>query len=289
MVTDALWTDFNGDGWLDLLIVGEWMPVRLFENQKGKLIEVYDSSLNNSHGLWTKISATDYDNDGDIDFILGNAGSNLPWRISETEPLVLYPVDLDGDGAIDPIICYTYQGVEYPIASRDDLLHQISSLRKNFTSYSQYANATSEDILGSLKIQNRLEVKITKSSILENLGNGSFKLSPLPLMAQISCTNGIVSRDFNHDGFIDILLAGNFYSYRTEYGRNDSSIGLLLLGNGKGNFKPVPWSESGFFAGGDIRNMTILTGAEDKMYILLARNNDRMSLIEVNDIDLKNL
>jgi hypothetical protein len=291
MVMDASWTDFNGDGWLDLLIVGEWMPIRLFENQNGKLVEIHNQTLDYSHGLWTKISPTDYDNDGDTDFVLGNAGNNLPWKISATEPLVLYPVDLNGDGTIDPIICYTSYGKEYPVASRDDLLHQVSQLRKNFTTYSQYANANSENILGKelLKNNRNLMVETSSSSVLENLGGGNFKLSPLPKMAQVSRISGLVTADFNHDGFVDILMAGNFYSFRTEYGRSDASIGLLLLGNGTGGFEPVSWSESGFFASGDIRNMTTLTGSDNRKFIILARNDDRMSLIEVNDIDQKNL
>ena len=285
MVTDALWTDFNGDKWPDLLIVGEWMPVRLFENRKGKLVEVQNPSLVNTWGLWKKIAPFDFDGDGDVDYVLGNAGSNLPWTVSETQPLILYYSDFNEDGRIDPVMCYTSEGNEFPVASRDEMLTQINSLRKKFTTYAQYASADIEDVFGRthLAASKNLKVQIVQSSVLENLGQGNFRLLPLPLTAQFSSVNGILTQDFNRDGFSDILLAGNFYPYRTQFGRSDSSLGLLLLGNGKGKFEPVPWDESGFFAQGDIRNMVLLQGEHGRKFVLLARNNDKMSLIEVDN------
>ena len=290
MVTDALWTDFNKDSWPDLLIVGQWMPVRLFENQKGKLVEIHNQSLQNTSGLWNRISSFDFDQDGDTDYVLGNAGSNLPWTVSETQPLTLYYTDLNGDRKIDPVICYTAQGKEYPVASRDELLHQVGTLRKNFTTYGQYANATVREVIGSFSDSiPKLKVQTTQSCVLENLGNGNFKISPLPVLAQISSVSGIITDDFNQDGFIDILLSGNFYPYRTQYGRSDSSIGLLLTGDGTGNFEPVSWDRSGFFAPGDIRNMISINGKKGRRFILLARNNDKMSLFELSDFDKENL
>ena len=287
MVTDALWTDFNGDSWPDLMVVGNWMPVRLFENQKGNLVEVQNQSLENTWGLWNRIASFDFDEDGDTDYVLGNAGSNLPWKVSEKEPLTLYYADFNDDGRIDPVICYSSQGKKYPVASRDEMLIQLNSLRKKFTTYSHYANATIEDIFDKAALDSspKLKVQTVQSAVLENLGAGSFNISPLPLLTQISSVNGILTEDFNQDGLIDILLAGNFYPYRTQYGRSDSSLGLLLLGNGKGNFDPVPWDQSGFFAVGDVRNMVLVNGKPGRKFILLARNNDQMSLIDVGNFD----
>jgi hypothetical protein len=281
MVTDAVWTDFNGDTWPDLIIVGEWMPVRVFENQKGKLVEVTNAVLEKTAGLWSRIVSCDFDGDGDTDYVLGNAGTNLPWKVSETQPLTMYYGDFNDDGRVDPVMCYSYQGKEYPVASRDEMLLQINSLRKKFTSYSQYAQVTVQDIFdtGALRASQKLKVNTFESSILENLGNGNFKISPLPVAAQVSGVNGIVTDDFNKDGFTDILLAGNFYPYRTQVGRSDSGMGLLLKGNGKGKWDPIPWDQSGFMATGDIRNMVSLNEKGDRKYILIARNNEKMSLI----------
>jgi hypothetical protein len=283
MVTDALWTDFNGDSWPDLMIVGEWMPVRLFENQKGKLTEVKNASLEKTSGLWNRIASSDLDGDGDLDYVLGNAGSNLPWKISETKPLTLYYHDFNDDERVDPVICYSSEGKQYPVASRDEMLLQINSLRKKFTTYSEYAGAAIEDIFDkeALEASQKLKVQTVHSSTLENLGGGNFKISPLPLQAQVSSVNGILTEDFNHDGFIDILLSGNFYPYRTQFGRSDAGIGLLLQGNGKGKWEPVPWEQSGFLATGDVRNMVLVNGKADQKFIVIARNNEKMSLIAV--------
>lgn len=282
MVTDVLWTDFNNDGWPDLLIIGDWMPVILFENDRGKLKEVKGSGLENTAGLWSRIAAFDYDSDGDLDYVLGNAGDNLPWKVSEKEPLTLYYADFNADGRIDPIICYPAQGKQYPVASRDELLIQINSLRKKFTTYALYGQATIEDIVDkdALDHSKVLKVQTLHSSILENLGDGKFRLTSLPLLAQISKVNGVVTEDFNHDGFIDILLAGNFYPYRTQYGRSDAGMGLLLAGDGKGKFVQVPWDQSGFFAPGDVRNMQLVNGKASKRFIAVARNNDGMSMFK---------
>ena len=280
MVTDALWTDFNNDTWPDLFIVGDWMPIRLFENQKGKLVEVENQTLHNTWGRWNRIVPFDFDGDGDTDYIAGNAGNNFPYKVSEDEPLELYYSDLNGDARIDPVISYSSGGKKYPVASRDEMLLQFNSLRKRFTTYSQYASATTEEIFGrtSLDEARKIKIQTLESMVIENTGEGNFRLLPLPTMAQISSVNGIMADDFNGDGVIDILLAGNFFPYRTEYGPADSSLGLMLLGDGKGKFDPVPWDRSGFLAIGDVRNMQMLNVDRGSKFILLARNNDKMSL-----------
>lgn len=283
MVTDALWTDFNNDTWPDLILVGEWMPIRIFENRKGKLIEVKNETLKNTTGLWSRISQADLDADGDLDYVIGNAGQNLPWKISFTQPLSLHYSDFNSDGRLDPIISYVKGGKEYPVASRDEMLIQINSLRSKFTSYEKYGLATLTEIFGkeALDKSSVLHIQSTASIILENIGGNNFDLTPLPMAAQISFVNGIIAKDFNRDGKMDLLLAGNYFPWRTEYGRSDAGNGLLLLGNGGLNFKTVSWDHSGFLADGDIRNMILLKGKDNRNFILLGRNNDGLSLFDI--------
>lgn len=280
MVTDALWSDFNNDTWPDLLLAGDWMPIRLFENRMGKLVEVKNEALRSTSGRWNRIAPFDLDGDGDTDYVAGNAGINFPYKASEKEPLELYYGDFNGDGRTDPVMAYFSEEKQYPVASRDEMLLQINSLRKRYTDYAQYARATVEDILGEGPIEgaNKLQVETLLSVVLENNGSGDFTLRPLPALAQISAVNGIVADDFNDDGFADILLAGNFFPYRTEYGPSDASLGLMLLGNGRGNFDAVSWNKSGFLASGDVRNIQMLKANNGSRVILVARNNDKMSL-----------
>jgi len=281
MVTDALWNDFNNDGWLDLIVVGEWMRIRLFENKNGKLIEVKNKDLEESSGLWERIAAADLDHDGDLDFVVGNAGTNLPWHATVNEPITLYLGDFNKDGKNDPIICNYLQGKNYPVASRDELLLQMNHLRKKYITYSSYANASLEDILSAEEIaaSTKLKINTLRSSVLENLGNGSFKLKPLPLLAQVSSVRGILVSDFNGDNATDILLSGNFYPFRTQYGPCDAGKGLLLQGN-KDGFMPMNWEGTGFYADGDIRNMVLLKSKSDKQFIIAARNNESLLVFQ---------
>jgi hypothetical protein len=285
MVTDALWTDYNNDQWPDLLVVGEWMGVRIFKNVSGKLEEVKDSSLVHSNGLWNRIAAFDYDKDGDLDYVIGNAGENLQWKASSSNPLTVFYHDYNGDGRIDPVMCYSLNGKQYPVASRDELLFQINTLRKKFVTYSRYGEASIENIFDPemLNKSEKLNVEMLQSVILENKGNDKFLITTLPLLAQLSNIQGIVTQDFNSDGREDILLSGNFYPYRTQYGRNDASIGLLLLNDGTGKWNPVPWSESGFYAPGDVRGMTMINGRGGQQFVLIVRNDDKPSLIEFSN------
>ena len=282
MVTDALWTDFNNDSWPDLIIVGEWMRVRMFENQKGKLVELKNEALQSASGLWGRIAPGDLDGDGDTDYVLGNVGQNLPWSISVTEPLSLYYDDFNDDGKLDPLLFYTKQK-QFPLASRDELLQQLPSLKKIFTTYASYGNATLDDILGSKQIteSNKLLVNQVQSCILENLGNSNFKLSPLPLQAQVSPVKGILIDDYNQDGFNDILIAGNFYGFQSQYGPCDAGKGLLLTGSGNGSFNPVSWDKTGFYSPGDIRNMKRLKGQAGNDYIIQVRNNGAPSVFKI--------
>lgn len=283
LVSDAVWSDFDADGWTDLIIVGEWMPVKVFKNVSGRLVEVAAEQLKHSSGLWKTIEPADFDGDGDIDYILGNAGENLPWRVSADAPLDLYYADFNGDGKTDPVITAYLGGKSYPIASRDELLFQVSSLRKKFTTYAAYGEASIENILSEdeLSKAERLNVHTLASSILINHGRDSFELRRLPVEAQFSAVTGILSGDFTGDGHMDILAAGNFYSYLSQFGPSDAGMGILLSGNGKGKYSVVPRRESGLMLGGDIRSLAVV-GTPEKKFIVAARNDEKLSVIESN-------
>jgi hypothetical protein len=232
--------------------------------------------------LWKKILADDFDGDGDVDFVIGNSGLNLPWSASTSQPLELFYSDFNKDGRVDPIICSYVQGKSYPIATRDELLSQLTNLRKRFTDYKSYAQATIQDIFSEqeLKEAKKLEVEMLQSVYLENAGNGSFKISSLPIEAQFSAASGLLSGDYNSDGKKDILLSGNFYPWRTQYGPSDAGCGLLLGGDGKGKFSPV--TNSDFFTPGDVRTMISLQGKTDNHFLVIGKNNSRPQILKIN-------
>src|SRR5690606_31808387 len=224
MVTSAVWTDFNNDTWPDLILAGEWMPVMAFENQQGKLVEKKLPGLEKSNGWWCSLFSADIDNDGDLDYLLGNAGTNLQFRASVDEPVQLYAGDLNQDGTLDPILCYYIQGKSYPLVSRDELLDQMTSLRKKFIKYADYADATIKDIALAEELDKAylFNAYTLESGWLENLDGTDFKLHALPPLAQLSSINGFLFDDFDGDGNREILAAGNFFPYKPQLGRCDA-------------------------------------------------------------------
>lgn len=282
MVTDALWTDFNNDSWPDLMLAGKWMPIRLFANRNGKLIEIQSETLQKTTGLWNRIAAADLDNDGDLDYVLGNAGTNLPWKISAESPLTLYYADFDQDGKTDPIIFYTQNGKQYPVVSRDELVRQLPALKKKFTTYSAYAMATVNEILepAQLASAGKLNVNTVQSIVLKNVGNDQFEIESLPIEAQFSAVTAITIDDFDNDSQPDILLAGNFFPYNSQYGPADASHGLLVKRSGK-TFTTHSWNETGFFSPGDVRNMKLLHQPDGTTFVLQVLNNDLVRIFKV--------
>ncbi|MDQ3536481.1 MAG: FG-GAP-like repeat-containing protein, partial [Bacteroidota bacterium] len=231
MVTCAVWTDFNGDSWPDLIVAGEWMPIRLFENQKGKLVEMTNiQGLENSNGWWSSIFPVDIDNDGDMDYLLGNAGSNMQFKPTKEEPVQLFAGDFNNDGVVDPVLSYFIQGKSYPMASRDELLDQVSSLRKKFVKYEDYADATIHDIADKERVDKgvKLNAYVLQSCWLENIDGKEFKLHVLPELAQLSAINGFIYDNFKEGSKKQILAVGNFYPYKPQLGRSDASMGIIL-------------------------------------------------------------
>ncbi|MEO8795905.1 MAG: VCBS repeat-containing protein [Daejeonella sp.] len=270
LLTDAIWTDLRGDGKNILIVCAEWMPLKCFEFKAGKFIETTDQVFGQQlSGLWNRLHLADLDGDGDADLIAGNWGTNSQLHASAKEPLTMFYADFDNNGYIDPIICCYIAGTSYPMASRDEMTDQIVSLRQRFPTYDSYADATITDILNEdqLKSAKKLKVDFLNTVWFENV-NGKFEMHLLPVQADFSPVYAINTGDFNHDGNMDMLLAGNTEHVRIKIGKMDANYGTLLCGDGKGNFKYVDQNESGLNIKGSVRDIVSLktNGAEILMF-----------------------
>jgi hypothetical protein len=284
MVTVAEWVDLDQDHFPELFVAGDWMPILLFKNEKGTLNNISDTALpRQTNGMWSAIHIADLDNDGDKDVVMGNCGLNNQFKPSVKEPMTMVVNDFDGNGNSEPLISYFIQGKSYPMASRDELLDQVPSLRKKYVKYIQYADATTESIFNKQQITNAKVFTCTlpESILLINNGSLSFTQRNIPPEAQFSKTHAILSDDYNHDGHTDLVMLGNFFPYRTQTGESDASFGSLLLGDGKGNFSSVPPSSSGLFADGDVRSGVVLKNISGKERLLIGRNNSPVLIFSI--------
>jgi hypothetical protein len=286
MVCTALFADTNKDGFDDLVIAGEWMPVRIFESQKGKSFSanVSANGLSQATGWWNSLAAGDFDHDGDIDFIAGNEGLNTFYRASEKEPIKIVAKDFNGDGTFDPLMGYFIQGKRYPSVPRDALNQQVIQFRRKFPHYADYAKVAFDDLLSAEEMKDSYSAEVTylQSAYIENTGNGNFKMHALPIEAQKSPVFGILTGDMNGDGNEDVVLTGNFYPNEVNMGRQDASTGLLLLGNGKGGFTPVNCAESGLMIHGDARKSIFLNGTNHEKWLLTAINSGPIRVNKLN-------
>ena len=295
MVTDAAWIDLNNDKRPDLVVVGEWMPVKVFLNKSGppgpqgsssttsptgstsspvitgpagtlSTVHLQDASSQYirfpSTGWWNRIAVADLDGDGRPDLILGNQGLNNQFTASPQHPLTLYYKDFNKNGTIDPIFCYYIGGVSYPAASRDDLTAEVPSLKKKFLEYHTYADATIHDLFSpeQLKGAGPLTAETLSTVWLQNKGDSGFILRSLPLEAQYGPVEAIAATDIDGDGHPDLVLAGGNQWTRIRFGRFRASHGILLLNDGKGNFRYVPQDRSGLQLRDDVRDVKDLGG-----------------------------
>ncbi len=284
MVTDAIWTNLDGDQHADLILVGEWTKIRTFQNLNGQLKELDpNNGLEHSEGWWNSIEQGDFDQDGDMDYIIGNFGRNSQLKTSASEPVTLYTKDFDNNGSLDPIMCYYNMGEEFPVLSKDDMVGQLSNLKGKFINYSDYASAKISDFFDEEEMQGMtvLKAKNFDTSYMENLGNGKFRLVPLADETQFSPIYGILAEDINGDGHLDLVLGGNFFGTRVKFGRYDANKGSLLLGDGMGGFKPANILESGLNIDGEIRDITKLTLKDQTEIVLMARNNDAIAVYKI--------
>lgn len=276
MVTTASWTDFDQDGWVDLIVTGEWMPVVFYRNSHGKLVNAsVQTGLKNTTGWWNSIVSGDFDEDGDTDYVLGNVGLNSEGKPSNDKPLTLLAKDFDKSGTMDPVMARYIGNDLYPVHPRDEMTSQMNFLKKRFIYYADYSKAKITDIFKpeELKDARKLVCETMQSVLLENKGGGKFTIKYLPAAAQMGAVYGLLAEDFNHDGHLDLLLAGNSHATESISGRLDGLNGLLMLGNGKGGFQPLHPAQSGVLVPGDAKGMAHLSLANGRSLVLAAQNN----------------
>jgi len=283
MVTDASFTDLDMDGDDDLIISGEWMPLTLLYNENGVFVDNTEKSgLSNYKGWWYSISPFDFDQDGDMDFVAGNLGLNSKYNV-KNGPLKVLGGDLDKNGKSDIVLGYHENGICYPVRGRQCSSQQIPGIKKKFKNYQTFANASLQDIYGNMNKSVELEANHLHSSYIENLGNGTFTLKTLPNGSQKSPMLKSIPVDINKDGNMDLVYAGNLHSAEIETCRHDASIGGVLLGDGNGSFEEMPWTTSGFFARGDVKDLQLIYGKNGTKSILISRNDDKINLLEFNN------
>ncbi len=282
MVSSAAWLDYDGDNRLDLIVVGEWMPVRVFRQENGRFVDrTVDAGLAGTTGWWNRVSVADLNGDGRQDLVLGNLGLNSYIRASRTEPARLFVRDFFGNGALEQILTFYKHGVSYPLAGRDELVRLMPQLRSRYPSYAAFGASRIEDILpaGELRQATVLEARELSNAVALNRGNGRFDLRPLPIEAQFAPVYASLAADFDGDGHIDLLAAGNFYGVTPVQGRYDASYGLLLRGDGTGQFLAVDLESANLLIEGQVRHMALLSRANGERLILVARNGDRLQIL----------
>jgi hypothetical protein len=275
MVTDATWFDYDADGYKDLLIVGEWMPITLFKNDGKKLSKVENIvGFEKTEGWWNCIKATDIDDDGDEDFILGNVGLNSKFKPTPESPIVLYVNDFDRNGSVEPIFAFKQGNAEYPFALRQDIIKQMSSLKKQFVYFKDYANKSLTDIFDAKLLRNATALKFYEpnTSLLINNSTSGFELKHLPLEAQFSPVYGIEVVDMDGDNHNDIVMGGNLFGVKPEAGRYDAMQGLILKNDGRENFTTISSSQSGLKITGEVRHITLIN-SKKQTSIAFIRNN----------------
>jgi hypothetical protein len=283
MVTDATWIDYDRDGDQDLIVTGEWMKICIYRNDNGHFSDVTASAgLDTTSGWWNCLAAADVNGDGAPDLIAGNLGLNSMLKASVKEPVEMYLNDFDNNGTIDPIICSYQNEISYPFASLDELSGQIAGLEKKYPNYSDFGGKTARDIFGKEAIDqsSKKSAVLFESCVFLNNGNGTFKISKLPVEAQFSPVRDIIIRDLDSDGKQDLILTGNDYLTNPSYGRYDASYGWCLRGDGMCNYKALMPGESGLKISGDGRKI-IPIEIKGKHYLVSAVNNGDMQIFQI--------
>lgn len=288
LVCDAVFTDFDNDGWPDLVLAGEWMPVTFFKNEKGVFKNITaGTGINKQTGWWNTIAPGDFDNDGDIDYIVGNMGLNSFYRASEKYPVHITAADFDKNGSYDAFPSLFLpdkngEKKEYPSQTRDDIVKQMIGMRTRFQNYKTYAEATIDKMFTPEQFKSalRLEANHFESVYLRNDGNGKFTMLPLPQQAQFSTLNGMAVGDYDGDGNLDVVINGNDYGTEVSVGRYDALNGLMLKGDGKGNFKALSILQSGIFLPGNGKAMVQLRNNNGECLLAGSQNRGPLKVFQ---------
>ncbi|MCA0930887.1 VCBS repeat-containing protein [Lutimonas saemankumensis] len=288
MITDAIWTDIDNDQWEDLIVSGEFMPVKIYKNNKGKLEKSDLKWVNKENvpieveGWWNCIQAHDFDQDGDLDFIAGNQGLNSYYKPKKNYPLYVYNKDYDGNGKLDPLLgqYFEHEGKEilYPVHGREDIKLQFPESMVQFYSFEDFASVTFESILKIEDLEaETLKASTFASSYMENLGNGNFMVHPFHDALQVSPINDMLIEDFDNDGQKEFLVVGNDFSAESNYGQFDALTGLMVKTNGK-DFEVVPSRKSGFKVQGQSKHLIQITDRFNQKLIIATQNNEKIKI-----------
>ncbi len=288
LVCDALFTDFDNDGWVDLILTGEWMPITFLKNEKGNFKNITAATgISNQVGWWNSIVSGDFDKDGDMDYVVGNVGGNSYYKASDIYPVVMYAKDFDNNGSYDafPGLYLPSSHTDtlkklYPAQTREDAVKQMISMRGKYQNFKTFAGATLDQLFTpeQMKGAQQLKANYFSSSYLQNNGNGKFELKPLPIAAQVSTLNGMQVDDFDGDGNIDIAINGNDYGTEVSVGRYDALNGLIMKGDGKGGFAPQTILESGVFIPGNGKALVKIRDAKGGYLMAASQNRGPLKL-----------
>lgn len=282
MITDIEITDYNNDNKLEFMIVGQWMPITLFSFENEKFVKTIIPEFDKTEGWYYALSSEDFDNDGDMDYVLGNLGLNNKFHPSLDKPLHIFSNNFDKNKSYDIALSKEYKGELVPVRGKECSSEQTPYLNEKIGTYKEFASLNIEGIYGAETIENsnHLTAYNFKSVYLENQGDGHFKLHYLPNEAQMSPTLDFEIADVNNDGFKDIIGVGNLYDAEVETVRYDASQGYVLLGNGNHEFEPL--IGSGFICNKDMRSINILNiGGKDHFFI--TSNNNTLSVFKLEN------
>ena len=300
LTCDAIFSDYDNDGWKDLVLAGEWMPITFLHNEKGKFVNKNEGTgISDKTGWWNSLTVGDFDNDGDMDYIAGNLGLNSFFKASAGKPVHIYAKDFDGNGSYDAIpSLYLLDNLEkgsawheFPANGRDDMIKQILGTRVNYTNYKSFGVATMDEFLPEEKRKGALKLTANymASAFIRNEGNGKFSLNQLPVPAQLSQLNGIVADDFDGDGNLDLAFNTNDYGTDPAIGRYDALNGMVLKGDGNGGFTPLSILQSGLFINGNGKALARLRSADGNLLVIATQNRGPLQVFRRNTGDRRTM